>query len=306
MIRLGYACINTSLPSPNKTCRVANATPDRVVELGRQNLRTLAEILRWNQVHGIAVFRLSSNLIPLASHPVARGIPWASALGPELDAAARLIEESGARVSMHPGQYTVLNSPRPEVVEASLAEMEYHARLLDLLGTGPSAKIILHLGGVYGDKPAAMARFAETFARLSPAAQARLVLENDEKNYTAAEALALSAVIGVPVVFDVFHHAYNPSLEDLSLRQIIQRCAGTWRPTEAPPKLHYSDQWPGKPPGSHAQTVDIDAFGRFKETLVGLDVDVMLEVKDKEQSALALYQAYPELRPSSLNRMVIE
>lgn len=296
VIRLGYACINTSLPSPNRTCRLANATPERVVDLGRQNLLTLAEILRWNQAYGIAVFRLTSDLIPLASHPVVRGIAWEQELSAELTQVGALIRASGARVTMHPGQYTVLNSPRPEVVEASLAEMEYHARLLDVLGAGPSAKIILHLGGVYGDKPASMARFAHNFTLLSPSAQARLVLENDEKNYTAAEALALSAETGAAVVFDVFHHRYNPSLADLSLRALIERCAATWRASEGPPKLHYSDQWPGKPPGSHSQTVDPAAFGRFYETLHGLQVDVMLEVKDKEQSVLALYQLYPELR----------
>jgi UV DNA damage endonuclease len=296
VIRLGYACINTTLPSSNKTCRVSNATPERVIALGRQNLLALAEILRWNWAHGIAVFRLSSEIIPLASHPAVRGIPWERELSAELARVGTLIRESGARVSMHPGQYTVLNSPRAEVVEASLAEMDYHARLLDLLGTGPSARIILHLGGVYGDKAGSMARFIQNFKLLSPSAQARLVLENDEKNYTAADALALSADTGAPVVFDVFHHSYNPSLENLSLRALIERCAATWREEEGPPKLHYSDQWPGKPPGSHSQSVDSAAFRRFYEILGGLDADVMLEVKDKEQSVLALYRDYPELR----------
>lgn len=298
MIRLGYACINTTQPSSNKTCRVSNATPERVVDLGRQNLLALAEILRWNWAQGIAVFRISSEIIPLASHPAVRGIPWERELSPELEQVGALIRESGARVTMHPGQYTVLNSPRPEVVEASLAEMDYHARLLDRLGAGPSARIVLHLGGVYGDKVASMARFAQNVALLSPSAQARLVLENDEKNYTAADALRLSAETGVPVVFDVFHHSINPSLEELGLRALIERCCATWRAPEGPPKLHYSDQWPGKPPGAHSQTVDLAAFGRFYETLRGLDVDVMLEVKDKEQSVLALYRKYPELRLS--------
>ncbi len=296
MIRLGYACINTVLPTTSKTCRLANATPERVVALGRQNLLALAEILRWNQAQGIGVFRISSEIIPLASHPAVRGIPWAQELEVELAQAAAVIRASGARVSMHPGQYTVLNSPRIEVVEASLAEMDYHARLLDLLGTGQDAKIILHLGGVYGDKAAAMARFARSFGLLSASAQARLVLENDEKSYTTADALALSAETGSPVVFDVFHHTYNRSLDDLSLRALIERCAATWSVLDAPAKLHYSDQWAGKPPGSHSQSVDLDAFGRFYETIHGMDVDVMLEVKDKEQSVLALYQRFPELR----------
>ena len=70
MIRIGYACINTQLPSPNRTTRLANATPERVIALGRQNLSALMNILRWNQAHGIQLVRLSSEIIPLASHPV--------------------------------------------------------------------------------------------------------------------------------------------------------------------------------------------------------------------------------------------
>lgn len=296
MIRLGYACINTTLPSTNKTCRLSNATPERVIELGRLNLQSLTEILRWNAAQGIAVFRLSSEIIPLASHPAVRGVPWERELADELAQVGALIRTTGARVSMHPGQYTVLNSPRPEVVQASLAEMDYHARLLDVLGVGQEGKIILHLGGVYGDKTAGMARFVSNFALLSPSAQSRLVLENDERNYTVADALVISAETSAPVVFDIFHHGYNPSLDNLGLDEIIERCAGTWRLGDGPPKLHYSDQWPGKPPGSHSQTVDPAAFKRFYDIIRGRDFDVMLEVKDKEQSVLELYRYFPELR----------
>lgn len=295
MIRLGYACINTTLPSTNKTCRVANATPDRVIELARQNLIALAEILRWNDAKGIRLFRVSSDIIPLASHPAVTA-PWREILRLELEQAGRLARQYGVRLSMHPGQYTVLNSPRPEVVEASLAELEYHARFLTALGMDHTAKLVLHLGGVYGDKLSAMARFAENFARLSEDARRRLVLENDERSYTVNDALTLSARIGAPVVFDVFHHRYNPSLEGLPLRAIIDRAAETWGSADGPPKLHYSDPWPGKPPGSHSQSVDVDAFGAFLAQIRDRNIDVMLEVKDKEQSVLALYDRWPELR----------
>ena len=295
MIRIGYACINTTLPSTNKTCRVANASPDRVIELARQNLIALAEILRWNDAQGIRLFRISSEIIPLASHP-AVSVPWEEILRPELEQAGTLARQFGIRLSMHPGQYTVLNSPRPEVVEASLAELEYHARFLSALGMDHTAKLVLHLGGVYGEKDAAMERFAANFARLSEDARRRLVLENDERSYTAADALALSARIGAPVVFDVFHHRYNPSLEGLPLRAIIDRAAETWGKQDGPPKLHYSDPWPGKPPGSHSQSVDAESFGAFLAQIRDMQVDVMLEVKDKEQSVLAIYERWPDLR----------
>jgi UV DNA damage endonuclease len=301
-IRIGYACINTQLPSSNKTCRVANATPERVVDLGRQNMAALAEILHWNREHKISLFRISSEIIPLGSHP-ANTLRWWETLWPELDRVGALIEGYGARVSMHPGQYTVLNSPRPEVVQAAIAELDYHARFLDALGTGASARIILHLGGVYGDKAAALARFAENFTRLPERVRQRLAIENDEKNYTIADALDLARLIGVPVVFDVFHHTWNPGLPGLCIREIIDQVAATWKPGDGPPKLHYSDQWPGKLNGAHSQSVDLNAFGRFLGQLSGLDADVMLEVKDKEQSVLAVYKHFGFLGDKSATKI---
>lgn len=295
-IRLGYACINTQLPSSNHTTRLKYVTPERLIDLSRQNLEALQTVLRWNQAHGVRLFRISSEVIPFGSHPV-NNLPWWEILRPEFDAAGEIIRAAGMRVSMHPGQFTVLNSPRAEVVAASIAELEYHARFLDSLGLDPAHKLILHLGGVYGDKPAAVARFAANFERLSPSVQARLVLENDEKSYTLADALQASSQTGSPVVFDVFHHSWNPSFAGEPLRALIERAAATWGAHDGPPKLHYSDPWPGKPPGSHSQSVDLQAFGAFYRQVSDLTLDVMLEVKDKEQSVLRLMEAFPELRP---------
>jgi UV DNA damage endonuclease len=294
-VRLGYACVNTLLPSTSRTTRLDRADPQRLLDLARANLAALYDILRWNRAQRIPLFRISSGIIPFGSHPINR-LPWWEILQPELKAAGDLIRQEGLRVSMHPGQYTVLNSTREEVVAASLAELEYHARFLDALSLDSSHKIILHLGGAYGDKPESMRRFAANFTRLSPGMQRRLVLENDEKVYTLADALAQSAEIGIPVVFDVFHHGWNPSFQPESLRTLIQRAAATWKPADGRQKIHYSNPWPGKPPGSHSQSVDLDAFAQFYMQVQDLDLDIMLEVKDKEQSVLALYQQIPALR----------
>ena len=296
-IRIGYACINTQLQSPNRTCRLANATPERVIELGRQNLNTLAEILTWNHQHGIQLFRISSETIPLASHPAVK-VQWWEELAPEFCRVGAIIRETGVRVSMHPGQFTVLNSPREEVIIASLAELEYQTRFLDLLGVDSSSKLVLHLGGVYGDIQASMQRFIESARGLPEGILRRLVLENDERNYSVEEVLHVSEAVGVPVVFDVFHHTWKPSLTSLSLTQIIERCAATWGAADGRQKIHYSDPWPGKPPGSHSQSVDVLAFERFYHQVQGMQLDIMLEVKDKEQSVLALYDRIPELRHS--------
>jgi UV DNA damage endonuclease len=294
-IRIGYACVNTLLPSSGKTARLSNASPERILELGRSNLLALHEILRWNIEHSIHLFRICSGIIPFGSHPVNQ-VAWWKLLTPELELVGQAVREGQLRVSMHPGQYTVLNSPRAEVVENSFAELVYHARFLDAIGTDASHKIILHGGGVYGDKAASMERFARYASRLPQAVRRRLVLENDETSYSLADVLSISTRSGLPVVFDVFHHVWNPSFDGEPLLKLIERAGKTWQPSDGRQKLHYSDQWIGKPPGSHAASIDIDAFSQFYREIQGLDLDVMLEVKDKEQSVLRLYAHFPELQ----------
>jgi UV DNA damage endonuclease len=295
MIRLGYACIHTRLPSPNRTCRLRNATPGRILELARHNLDALFEILKWNRDHGIRVFRISSDTIPFASHSVNR-VEWEDILGEQLDRIGAFIRDHGMRVSMHPGQYTVLNSPRKPVVENAVAELVYHARLLDGLGVGSDHKIVLHVGGVYGDPDAAARRFMNAHSRLPETVRRRLVIENDEKNFNAEAVAAIAGALSIPMVFDVFHHACLPSFGGRPLEWIIQKSAAGWTETDGRPKIHYSDQGVGKPVGAHSEHVDLDAFLRFFGTVREMDLDIMLEVKDKERSLLAIYDALPGLR----------
>jgi UV DNA damage endonuclease len=295
MIRIGYACVNTQLPPPNRTCRLSHATPERIVELARENLAALETILHWNAEHGITLFRIASETIPFGSHEV-NALRWWEILQPELKRTGKFIRQYAIRVSMHPGQFTVLNSLRDDVVEKSLAELEYHTRFLDSLGVGSDHKIIVHLGGVFGDKNKSLQRFADNFRRLSLSAQKRLLLENDEKCYNIAEVIALAQQLKIPAVFDVFHHEWNPSYGKRPLREVIELAISTWRIKDGRPKLHYSNQWKGKLPGSHSQSVDIRAFKKFYDMIADLEIDIMLEVKDKERSVLNVYRAIPQLK----------
>ena len=143
-LRLGCACVNTGLPSSARTVRLGNATPARLRELIAANLDALEAILRWNEQHGVEVFSVTSNLSPSGSHPV-NGLAWWEEYAARLGQIAGLVHRSGARLSTHPGQYTVLSSTRPDVVEAAVAELEYHNRLLDSFGTDASHKIVVHV-----------------------------------------------------------------------------------------------------------------------------------------------------------------
>ena len=292
-LRLGYACVNTELPSSGRTVRLSNATPDRLRELIAQNLDALEAILRWNAAHGIEVFRVTSDLIPFASHPVNR-LVWWDEFGTRLAAVGAL----GGRLSTHPGQYTVLSSTRPEVVAASVAELEYHDRLLTSLGLHSSHKIVLHVGSAE--------RFPAGFVQLSDRARSRIVLENDER-VPLAEVLPLAERIGTPVVFDVFHHRLAPSFPGLSVRDLVLRTAETWTARDGRQEIHFSTQAPGKRPGAHAESVDLEAFGELVDEVGDLPLDCMLEVKDKEHSVLRAMEALPcSARPrSSVDRAAV-
>jgi len=286
-LRLGYACINTQLPSPARTARLANLTTERILQLVQENLEALEAILCWNRDHGIQVFRLTSNLIPFASHP-ANTLPWWEVFEERLSGLGRLIRSAGMRISTHPGQYIVLSSVHANVVAASVAELDYHDRLLHALGLDPSHRIVLHLGAGVADRKAAFDRFAAGYAQLSDGAAARLVLENDER-WPLDATLALAQRLRVPVVLDVFHHKLAPSLEPLGLRELVLRADETWRRQDGRQEVHFSTQQPGKRPGAHAETIDLDAFDRFVDEVGDLPLDCILEVKDKERSVMCAH-----------------
>ncbi|MEF2162566.1 hypothetical protein, partial [Pseudomonas aeruginosa] len=141
---------------------------------------------------------------------------------------------------MHPSQYIVLNSPHERVARSAVADFTYHARFLDSLGAGPEAKIVTHVGGVYGDRPAAMRRFVEHYRELPETVKARLVLENDEISYPVTDIAAIHDECGIPLVFDILHHRVNnpAALDDA---EACRRCLATW-PKGQTPKIHYSTQ----------------------------------------------------------------
>ena len=283
-LRLGYACVNTQLPSAARTLRLANVTPERLRELIAANLDALEAILRWNAANAIRVFRLTSNLIPFASHP-ANELAWWEEFADRLAELGSLLRKDDASVSTHPGQYTVLSSAQPSVVAAAIAELEYHARLLDALELDESAKIVLHVGSGAADRAETQRRFAAGFFVLSGGARARLTLENDER-WPLDAVLELAAPLGIPVVFDAFHHELAPSRDELTVRQATLAARATWRPEDGRQEVHFSTQEFGKRPGAHAETIDGEAFLAFARAVGDLPLDCILEVKDKERSVL--------------------
>lgn len=174
-LRLGYACLNTLFGSPARTTRLANATPERLRELLAANLDTLEAILRWNDANDIRVFRVSSNTVPLASHPRA-SYPWREALGERFAELGDLMRGAGMRLSTHPGPYTVPASADEAIADAAIRELDYNAELMGAFGLDRSHKIVLHLGGGAGDRQSWLDRFGQAFGRLAPETRSRRAL----------------------------------------------------------------------------------------------------------------------------------
>ncbi len=288
-MRIGYPCINRGLDcSGSRTFRLASYSPERLMATVQENLDCLTRMLEYNREHGFLFFRISSDLVPFASHPVC-GFDWAGHFAGKLAAIGRLISTHQMRISMHPDQFTLLNSPRPDVVQRSIAELEYHARLLDAMGLDTTAKIQIHVGGVYGDREAALARFMEIYATLQPAIRRRLAIENDDRCYSLNDCLKIHRQTGIPVIFDVFHHVLLHHGETLA--EALAAHAATWMPgRDGPPMVDYSSQQPGERLGKHAEHLDPDDFRRFLMASAGRDFDIMLEIKDKERSAAVALQ----------------
>ena len=283
-MRIGYPCVNRTLGCQGAgTFRLASYTEERQVETVSSNLACLETMLRYNVSQGILFFRLSSNLVPFASHPVCR-CDWQGHFADELAAAGAFVREHHVRISMHPDQFTLLNSPKVGVLENSLAELRYHAQVLDLMGLDVSAKIQLHVGGVYGDRVGSMARFLARYDALDEFVRRRLVIENDDVSYPLADVLRLSEACGVPALLDTFHHSILNEGEPLD--DALGAAGATWGEGDGLPMVDYATQEPGARAGRHAETLVDEDWRAFLAESVGHDMDVMLEIRDKEHSAL--------------------
>ncbi len=305
-MKIGYPCIIYGLSGYNlRGCVLANATPEKIREIAEHNLRILSKMIDFNINNKISLFRISSDIIPFASHPV-NTLKWWDEFEDQLSDIGKKIISAKMRVSMHPGQYTVINSPNSLVVERAISDLEYHARFLDSLGVDISNKIIIHIGGVYGEKEASIERFKETYSNLSEKIKNRLIIENDERNYTVEEVLDIGESLGIPVVFDILHHRLNPSENNISETTLIERCNKTWASSDGRQKIHYSQQDAKSRPGAHSKTITVKEFIDFVNNIDTSNLDIMLEVKDKNISAVKCINSISQAIQESKNRQIIE
>jgi UV DNA damage endonuclease len=288
MIRYGYPAQNLTLPATtNRTLRLASlADAEKVRALVWENMFGLETIVRWNAERGIRLFRIGQGLIPFASHP-AFPYDWPEEHGEDLRELGALARSLGVRLSMHPGQFINPGSPNPETAGRSLDELRYAARVFDLMGND-DAVVVLHLGGAYDDRPAAVARFVEAL-RPQEDILRYLALENDERIWTAGEIVGAARALGLPAILDNLHHSLNPG--GRSLAEALDLALPSWEARGVRPKVHLSSQDPTKRPGAHAHSIETGDWAAFLDALDGRETDVMVEAKGKELAISALRSA---------------
>ena len=283
-MKIGYPCINLSVDCQgNKTFRIKSYSEKKIIETVENNIRCLIRILKFNVEHGLYFFRITSDLIPFASHPIC-DFKWETYFADEFNYIGNLIRQNEIRISMHPDQFTLINSPDSEIYERSVSELLYHSKVLDCMGLNLSAKIQIHIGGVYGDKNKSMERFVSRYEKLDTSIRGRLVIENDDRSYSLRDCVWIFKETGIPILFDVFHHEIFNSGE--TLEEALKLFARTWRIDDGIPMVDYSSQEDGQRVGTHARSIDIGKFRKFMTKTRPFDFDVMLEIKDKERSAI--------------------
>jgi UV DNA damage endonuclease len=283
-MKIGYPCINRSIGCQvAHTFRLKSYSETRLLETVEQNLACLLRILQYNARKDLFFFRITSDLVPFASHPVNK-FPWQKRFRKDFEEIGRLVQDHKIRISMHPDQFTLINSLDNEIFKRSLAELKYHNEVLDLMDLDTTAKIQLHVGGVYKDKPASMKRFVSRYRKIGEGLRKRLVIENDDKSYTVMDCLQIHNDTGIPVLFDSFHHEIHNNGE--AIIDCLRKADKTWKKNDGIPMVDYSHQKDGSPKGAHAETINTRRFRRFLEISKPNDFDIMLEIKDKERSAL--------------------
>jgi len=292
-MRLGYACLNFHVKEagfPKRTMQkkafLSDKTLRKTSDIVLDNLRYIFEVCYWNMKHDMSVFRFS-HFAPFMTEYEFTDLPDADRIFKIAARLGKLITDNDLRLTNHPGQFAVLCSPRDEVNVNTINELNKVAQIFDMmqLPATPHYKINIHIGGVYNQREATLGRFCTNFARLSPSAQARLTVENDDEQngYTTQELVEnVHRRIGIPIVFDDLHHKLNPG--ELSQRDALCLAASTW-PDGVRPLIHHSDskkefEDPEADKKAHSEYIHtkVETFDQ--------DVDVIFECKACENAVL--------------------
>lgn len=295
-IRLGYACISD-------TINITTSTPytytkfkseqdyiklDRII---KSNLLNLYEILKYNEKNNIHFYRLSSNLIPLATKKEV-DFEYIKKYKNYYNLISKFINKNNMRIDFHPDQFCVLNSVNNDVVESSIEILKYHYNLLEAMNI-KNKVLVLHIGSNAFGKDNSIKRFINNFNKLDDNIKQSIVIENDDKIFNILDCLEISNKCSIPIVLDYHHHNCNG--KDIELTNYIENIFSTWKNIN--PKIHFSSPKNNtkKDMRSHNDYINVNSFIKFIESIkyLNYDIDIMIEAKKKDE---ALFKLIRELK----------
>jgi UV DNA damage endonuclease len=256
-----------------------------LTEIAGHNADALAAAIERCHELGIGAFRVTSGILPLATHPITgyslERLDRSGVIAGAFAWAGDLARAYDVRLSLHPDQFVVLNSEREPVVQSAIQELALQASVAEMIGADV---IVLHAGGTAGGKQAALERLERGIERLPAPARERLALENDDRCFTPRDLLPVCRRTGVPLVYDVHHHRCLG--DGLSLEEATELSFLTWGDRE--PYAHLSsprEGWGSPNPRAHADYIDP---ADFPEEWQGRGMTVDVEAKAKERAVLAI------------------
>ncbi len=311
-IRLGYVAISNVLGK--KVTSSSNVTftnykkilseekrLEKLRTVALSNLVALQDIIKYNIKNDIHFYRITSALIPLVTHPEVGYWGHREILKKDFEYVGQLIKESNMRVDTHPDEFNVINSSNPRVVENTIINLTRQVEWFEDMNY-KDGKMVMHVGGATGGKEAAIARFIENFNKFPENIKSKLIIENDDKTYTARETLMLCKTLNIPMVLDIHHHNCNNNGDKIT--DILGDILSTWDKESLPPKMHFSSPKDinliDKVDKKHADFINPIDFINFIEVLkkFNKDIDIMLECKEKDVALFKLSNDIRNINPN--------
>ena len=306
-INLGLCCINNTLRQSKPTifnsrsCTRASFTVEKAKQLSLQNVKDLIPMIEWNEKNNIKCFRLSSNIYPHFTDTETTSYTIDHTRN-DLKKAGDLIKKYKHRVLMHPGQYNQVAAQNEVIFQKTILELDHHASILEAMGIDNNGVLIVHGGGMYGDKIETKKRWVKQYFKLPKRVQNRLVIENCEKCYSLEDVIEISHNItkkggNLPIVFDSHHYEcyslLHPSEIQKSLNELLPLVVQSWK--ERKPVMHSSQPGSGRC-GHHS-----DFITHLPDYFLNIpykynkSFDLEIEAKAKEMAIFRLYDKYPSL-----------
>lgn len=330
IVRFGFVAMTLQLENvtPSRTMTFASLSKldDReagirkLERIAADNLHSTMRILKLSKSCDIQMYRFTSKLIPLATHEGLNDWNPYPVLEPGFKEIGEYVKKNKFRVSFHPDHFCVFSTPRPEVLVKSERDLIHHVLMLEAMGLDEASKCNIHIGGAYGDKPAACERFIKQFGALEPRFKNRVTLENDDKTFTVRETLEVAEQLHLPMVLDIHHHAVNPggTNEDELYKGLWPRINRTWqkererlgfsKAEQLPPKIHVSSPKSVSEIRAHADFVEVEPLFRFLQQAAQTTdyLDCMLEAKSKDVALMKLITDFKQMEENGEGVKVLD